>query len=219
VRHDKFVCETWQVRVWDMTSSCVRHDKFVCETWQVRVWDMTPHVSHTWIRCEWCIYIWITKDMAHSPARHDPSICATRRLTMNDWRYDAIIYETWIVYSSSERLGNDDSVTCETCIIYCVRRIWRMWDMTSSWVRHDIFVDETWLSHMSNMHLFIAYVRYDAFTSETWLIGLSHTSLDLYTIGPHLRVRMRHWYRSYLVQMSVVSYKCVMSRTNESCLV
>ena len=91
------------------------------------------------------------------------------------------------------------------------------WRQVGSYVRHDPFINETWLIHMWNTTH--SYLRHDSSICETWLIPMwhltdsnaRHDSFICETRLIHMR-DMTHSYVRHVINETCLTYEWVMSR-------
>ena len=123
--------------------------------WNFQALSRETNESFTTNLYTWRIHTY-TRDMTHSYAWHDSSICAAWPFMCVTW----LIHMCDVTHQSQctcphRPLGNDvshDSFICVTWLIH-------MCDMTHWCVWHDTFICMTWLIHMS-LNIYFFYCKY-----------------------------------------------------------
>jgi len=181
VRYDLFVCETWLIRMRDMTHSYVRHDSFTRETWLIHVCDVAALTRRTPLWCVTQTKWWWIWDMTHSYMWRG-SLNSSDAFVLCDITYITYlcVWHAWFIcvswlihiwdmthsYMRRGRLNSEvrrDSFTCETCLIHT-------WNATNSYVWHDSCTCKTWLIHVwrGSLNYSDAFVLCDMTHSYVW---------------------------------------------------
>jgi len=132
--------EAWLIHMWDMTYSYMRHDSFIQKTWLMHTIRGMSHVACIWmshIRETWLMFIrdWciLFESVVDKLATLDV-IEEVRDVT------HPFIYETGCLHFACHSHSVSDVTHSYIC------------DVTRSRVRHDVFIYETWLVHVTHVY-------------------------------------------------------------------
>jgi len=169
-----FDCCRWHILFTSSSTTPVpisynRHDAFIYETWHIHIWDMTHP-------------FW---DMTHS---HICVICATHSF------WDMAHSHTCVMCVMHSQVWDDVLVVGDTSSSLGRRLppyLFHTWDLTHSYMRHDILIYETWHIHiwdMTHSYMTRSYTRPDSLfwghvthinePCHTHQWAMSHTSMS-----------------------------------------
>jgi len=121
------ICETWLIRMCDMTHSYVWYDSFIRVKWFIHMWDMT--ISYAWHDSFMCV-TWLPHscNTTHSHVWHDSCISVTRLNPMCDttqWSdlFSQHTYENESYHTREWVLSHIVSHTWEKVLFPCVLRL------------------------------------------------------------------------------------------------